>query len=69
VPKGCKKIVKKLYRELGFDFVGIDFIFHNGKLVLNEIEDPVGCRMLYSFGKIDAIKKYLKRIKKHLKKV
>ena len=67
-PKECKKIVKKLYRELRFDFVGIDFIFNNGKLVLNEIEDPVGCRMLYSFGKIDAVKEYLKRIKKHLKK-
>ena len=68
VPNACKKIIKKLYKELKFDFVGVDFIFHNSKPVLNEIEDPVGCRMLYSFGKIEPIKEYLKHITKSIKK-
>ena len=68
VPKACKKIVKKLYKELRFDFVGIDFIFNQNKPILNEIEDPVGCRMLYSFGGIDVIKEYLKHISRNIKK-
>ncbi len=67
VPLKCKRIVKKLYKSLKFDFIGIDFVFNNGKPILNEIEDPVGCRMLYSFGKLDPIKSYIKRITKKLK--
>lgn len=68
VPFKCKQIIKKLYKELKYDFVGIDFIFDNGKPILNEIEDPVGCRMLYSFGEIDVIKEYLNHIRKTIKK-
>lgn len=39
--------------------VGIDFIFHQGRLVFNEIEDAVGTRMLYEQGKIDVVQMYL----------
>lgn len=65
VPTGCKKVIKKLYKELKFDFVGIDFIFNNGKPILNEIEDPVGCRMLYSFG-LNPIKDFVRYIVKNV---
>lgn len=43
-----------------FDFglVGIDFIFHRGSLVFNEIEDAVGTRMLYTGG-LDIVPDYL----------
>ena len=31
-----------------FGLVGIDFVFHHGRPVFNEIEDVVGCRMVYA---------------------
>ncbi len=40
------------------DFVGVDFIFDNGEPLLNEIEDVVGTRMLYTATDIDICKKY-----------
>ena len=39
--------------------VGIDFIFHQGRLVFNEIEDAVGTRMLYALGEGDIVRDYL----------
>lgn len=41
-------IIDKLCTLFNFDFAGIDFIFDGGRPVLNEIEDAVGSRMLYS---------------------
>lgn len=55
-------IIKKLRQRLGFDFVGVDFIRHNGSWVLNEIEDVVGTRMLYSLTDIDAAALYISYI-------
>ncbi len=48
-------MVPKILEELKTDYVGIDFLFDQGKMVLNEIEDAVGARMLccrYGFGYI-----------------
>ncbi len=42
-----KNIVNIIISNFDFDYVGIDFLFHNGKIVFNEIEDPVGARMIY----------------------
>lgn len=42
-----KKLVNKIIGINNFDYVGIDFLFDNGRLVFNEIEDSVGSRMLY----------------------
>ena len=53
------KIIAKLRHALGFDFVGIDFIRHNKEWILNEIEDVVGTRMLYSLTDIDAADEYI----------
>lgn len=64
-----KTVVKKLYSELGFGLVGIDFISHNGNWVLNEIEDVVGTRMLYKCTDIDIVDIYMKSIAKKLKSV
>ena len=58
------KTINKLRGALNFDFVGVDFIRHNGKWVLNEIEDAVGTRMLYSLTDIDAADKYIDYILK-----
>jgi glutathione synthase/RimK-type ligase-like ATP-grasp enzyme len=60
-------IISKLRHALGFDFVGIDFIRHNKEWILNEIEDVVGTRMLYSITDIDAANEYIKYILEKLK--
>lgn len=60
--KDVIEIVECISGYLNNSFIGIDFIFHNGKPLLNEIEDVVGCRMLYSKTDIDITFEYLKYI-------
>lgn len=40
-------IVRAVCRELPLHYAGVDIMRDNGHAVLNEIEDPVGARMLY----------------------
>lgn len=61
-----KAIVKTLYRELKFDFVGIDFLPTKTGWVLNEIEDAAGARMLYALSNIDIAEYIVRRIKQTL---
>ena len=42
--------------------VGIDFIYHQGRLVFNEAEDAVGTRMLYMHTARDIADEYLSLI-------
>ena len=51
--------IDKLREALHFDFVGVDFIRHNGRWVLNEIEDVVGTRMIYALTDIDIADRYI----------
>jgi hypothetical protein len=37
----------------------VDFLFHQGRLLFNEIEDAVGTRMLYALGERDIVRDYL----------
>lgn len=60
------KIINKIYQELDCDFVGVDFIEDEGKVILNEIEDVVGTRMIYSETNIDIVRLYLEYIKTKL---
>lgn len=48
-----RNMVRRLHELLKFDYVGVDFIYDNGSWVINEIEDAVGARMLYSVSDID----------------
>jgi glutathione synthase/RimK-type ligase-like ATP-grasp enzyme len=57
-----RQIVERIAKDLGSDLIGIDFIRHNGGWVLNEIEDVVGTRMLYSLTDLDAAKIYVKHV-------
>ncbi len=41
---------------------GIDFLFHQGHLVFNELEDVVGSRMLYTYTDIDVVDEYIEYI-------
>ncbi len=45
-----------------FGLVGVDFIFHKGRAVFNEIEDAVGTRMLYQHTSMDIVQDYLDMI-------
>ncbi len=61
-----KNMVKSILEKLSLDYAGIDFTFHNGKAVFNEIEDAVGARMLYQVSDIDIINEFVLEITKVL---
>lgn len=44
---------------LDASLVGVDFLFHGGQPVLNEIEDAVGTRMLYQFTPLQIVEDYM----------
>lgn len=50
--------VEKIAARLKSDYIGVDFIFNDGRWVLNEIEDVVGSRMLYEVTEIDVAAAY-----------
>ena len=53
-------LVAKVGHALGPGYYGIDFLFdNNGGLLLNEIEDVVGSRMLYTLTSIDVVGEHL----------
>ena len=59
-----KEIVDKLYQELSFDFIGIDFLPTQKGFVLNELEDAAGTRMLYACTDIDVVPIFVEHIAK-----
>lgn len=61
------QLVNKVISLVESDYIGIDFIFNNGELVFNEIEDTVGARMVYTTSDIDIISMYCDYIKKQIK--
>ena len=50
------EIAIKVATLLDADYIGVDFIKVEDKWCINEIEDPVGARMLYKTSNIDVIK-------------
>lgn len=60
-------IVNKIINSIKPDFVGIDFVFNDNKIYFNEIEDVVGCRMLYQLTDINIVKIYLEYILDNIK--
>lgn len=54
----CDRIADLLHPDL----VGVDFIFHQGKTYLNEIEDAVGTRMLYQYTDLQIVDMYMVHI-------
>lgn len=61
-----REVVQKIIDGFDFDYVGIDFLFQNGKLVFNEIEDVVGARMVYDKTDINIVGLYLDHILKKM---
>lgn len=61
-----KSLVYKIAGLINADYIGIDFIFNNGKIIFNEIEDVVGSRMLYTYTDIDIVQLYTDYICKQM---
>lgn len=64
---GERELVHRIASLIDYDYIGIDFVFNNGKIVFNEIEDCVGARMVYAKTDIDILKLYCEYIKKEMK--
>lgn len=56
-PEQVRRAAKKICARLGSDWIGVDFLPHDGGYVLGEIEDPVGARMLYALTDIDVARR------------
>ena len=59
-------LIDKISDLLEYDYIGMDFLFNEGKIIFNEIEDAVGARMLYNLTNMDIIEKYCEYIKKEI---
>lgn len=59
-------LIHKVCTLFDFGLCGIDIMYHEGKPVINEIEDVVGARMLYKTHDIDILSLYLDYIIKTL---
>ena len=55
-------IAERIAQLLNADYIGVDFLKVNNKWMVNEIEDPVGARMLYKTSNIDVISLYVNYI-------
>ena len=51
-------LIDRVISGMAFDFVGIDFMFHDDGIVVNEIEDVVGSRAVYALTDINIIAIY-----------
>lgn len=54
-----KEEIQKIIDQFDIAYAGLDFIFDNGKIIFNEMEDVVGARMLYTYTDIDIVDIYL----------
>lgn len=63
-----RQLAEKVLILVKSDYIGIDFIYHQGQPIFNEIEDTVGARMIYDKTDIDILKIYCEYIKDYLKK-
>ena len=61
-----KDIAIKISEILDADYIGVDFIIYDKGFVVNEIEDPVGARMLLKANGVDAVSLFIKHIKNAL---
>lgn len=60
--KEMKDIAIKISKILDADYIGVDFIINDQGFVVNEVEDPVGARMLLKANGVDAVSLFIKHI-------
>ncbi len=51
--------IEKVIALFDISYAGLDFIFDEGRIIFNEMEDVVGARMLYTHTDIDIVDIYL----------
>lgn len=61
-----RELVQRAVQELSIGMAGVDFIFHKGEPVFNEIEDMAGARGLYSLTDYDIVDAYIDHIQEEL---
>ncbi len=61
-----RELVQRAVRGLSIGMAGIDFVFHQGQMVFNEIEDMAGARGLYSLTDYDIVDDYMRFIQEEL---
>lgn len=61
------QVIHLVQKALNSDYVGVDFIRHQGRWVVNEVEDAAGARMLYQLTDIDFIHLFWQQIEHKLK--
>ena len=66
VERDALEIVEAVCAALPIDYCGIDIMRDGGRAILNEIEDPVGARMLYTYTDIDPAALHVGRILERL---
>ncbi|MEG1963337.1 MAG: ATP-grasp domain-containing protein [Clostridia bacterium] len=59
LPTNIANQVITMAKAMDADFVGVDYIYNNDKMIFNEIEDVVGCRMLYAKTNFDMAKMFV----------
>lgn len=64
-----RMLVQRTIAGLSIGMAGIDFIFHEGEMVFNEIEDVAGARGLYSLTDYDIVDEYIRYIWEELQYV
>lgn len=62
------EMVHRILKKMPLDYGGIDFIYHDGQAVFNEIEDAVGARMIYENTDIHIVKMFVEYIVEELEK-
>lgn len=58
-----KELAIKTATLLNSDYIGVDFIINDKVCLINEIEDPVGARMLYKTSNVDIVSLFIQHIK------
>ncbi len=62
-------LVQRVQAVLPLDFAGVDLLRHpGGGYVIGEIEDAVGCRMLYAETQLDPVRDYIRCIAAQIRK-
>lgn len=61
-----KQKIQHIISLVDGDYYGMDFVFEDGEMIFNELEDTVGARMVYDKTNIDILKLYCNYIKSML---
>lgn len=58
-----RMLAERVIEPLTIGMAGIDFVFHHGQMMFNELEDMAGARALYALSDYDIARDYIRYIK------